>query len=347
MNKSTLKRRQVSGKAKMPTILAGVLIGAGLSSLGMPTQAMAKTFAVVPVTVGDVFSGPIKDGCEKAAKDLGVECFYTGPSEVDEAKQIQILNDLLTKGVDGIAVSGTNPKSTAVVLKKFKDKGIPVVTFGNDLNDADAGLRSTFIGTDNYKFGIELGKKVVELKPKGGSVCIQSGTPGSLGLDQRVQGVRDELGGGKKDAPIQKLDGQNGWTEAAGCPLYNNDNISTAVQQINDVLASTPDLGALVAVGGWAQYAPDAYRRAIGRVKDRVDTKDLVVSFGDAFAPQLPLLKEGLSHYQVGQNPFQIGYKSIEALNDLTKGKKVEDYIDTGFVLCTQDTADTCGKNPD
>lgn len=317
-------------------VLATVALSAGAAS--------AETYAVVVKTVNDVFSAPIKDGCEQAAKDLGVTCDYIGPSEVDEAKQIQILNDVLTKGVDGLAVSSVNPKSGARTVQKFLDAGLPVVTFDGDLLPEDAGLRSAFIGTDNYNFGVELAKKVLEMKPGGGTVCIQSGTAGSLNLDLRIQGARDTLAGVARDAPVDRLTGQNGWTEPDGCPVYNNDNIALSVQQINDVLAAHADLDAFVAVGGWAQYAPAAYRAAIGKVKDRVDSGDFVISFGDAFAPQMPLLKDGLSHYQVGQDPYEMGYQSIVALKALHDGQTVESYIDTGFVLCTPDMADTCGQ---
>jgi ribose transport system substrate-binding protein len=324
-------------------LIAG-LVGTLLIALA-PASASAKTFAVIPKAINDVFSAGIKEGCEKAAKDLGVECYYIGPPEVDEAKQIQVLNDILAKGVDGIAVSATNPKSMARALEKVKAKGIPVVTFDSDVLAGDAGVRAAFIGTDNYQFGIELAKKVLEYKTKGGSVCIQSGTPGSLNLDERVQGVRDTLGGGSKDKPIKRLAGESNWTEPSGCPIYNNDNIALSAQQLNDVLTSNPQLDAFVAVGGWAQYAPAAYRKAVGGVKSRVDANELIISFGDAFAPQLPLLKDHLSHYQVGQSPYQMGYKSVAALKDLTEGKTVPAYIDTGFVKCTPDMADTCGKN--
>jgi ribose transport system substrate-binding protein len=322
----------------LATLLAGAVFG-GL------TPASAKTFAVVVKTVNDVFSAPIKEGCEAAAKELGDTCYYIGPSQVDEGQQIQVVNDVISKGIDGLAVSATNPKSMARILARLKDRNIPTVTFDGDLLPDDAKYRSAFIGTDNYQFGVELAKKVVELKPHGGSVCIQTGTAGSLNLELRVQGVRDTLGGGSKDKPIKRLTGQNGWTEPGSCPVYNNDNISLSAQQLNDVLTANPKLDAFVAVGGWAQYAPAAYRAAVGRVKDRVDSKDLVISFGDAFAPQMPLLKDGLSHYQVGQSPYQMGYQAIKALDALSKGQTIPAYIDTGFVKCTPDMADTCGKN--
>ncbi len=314
-------------------------------TLGAATDASARTFAVVVKTVNDVFSAPIKEGCEAAAKELGDTCYYVGPSVVDEGQQIQVLNDVISRGVDGIAVSAANPKSMARTLERLKNRNIPIVTFDGDLLPEDYKLRSTFIGTDNYQFGVELAKKVAELKPKGGTVCIQSGTAGSLNLDQRVQGIRDTLGGGSKVRPISRLTGQNGWTEPNGCPVYNNDNVSLAAQQLNDVLTANPKLDAFVAVGGWAQYAPSAYRAAVMRVKSRVDSKDLVISMGDAFPPQMPLLKDGLSDYQVGQSPYQMGYQAIKALDALSKGKTVPPNIVTGFVKCTPDMADTCGKN--
>jgi ribose transport system substrate-binding protein len=97
------------------------------------------------------------------------------------------------------------------------DKGIPVVTFDTDVLPEDAGLRATYIGTDNYSFGVELAKKVLENK-KEGTVCIQSGAPASENLKARVQGIRDTLAGASKDQPVETLTGQNGWTEPAGCP---------------------------------------------------------------------------------------------------------------------------------
>ena len=67
----------------------------------------------------------------------------------------------------------------ARILKLAKAANIPVVTFDTDVLPEDAGLRSTYIGTDNYEFGKVLGEKVLESKKKGGTVCIQSGAPAS------------------------------------------------------------------------------------------------------------------------------------------------------------------------
>ncbi|MDQ0474762.1 sugar-binding protein [Labrys wisconsinensis] len=328
-------------------------LGAGLSlaclALGLaaqPAAAAQREFALVFKVLNNAFSPPIDQGCKAAAKELGdVTCTYIGPTEYDEAKQVQLAQDMITRGVDGLGISAGNPKAMARILKMAKDKGIPVVTFDTDVLPEDAGLRSTYIGTDNYQFGLALAAKILDNKKKGGTVCIQSGAPASENLKARVQGIRDALAGTTKDKPVERLTGQNGWSEPAGCPVYNNDDITLAAQQVRDVMTNNPNLDVFVAVGGWAQYAPQAYTQTMEPLKARLDAKELLVVFGDNFGPQLPLLAKGLSHYNIGQRPYDMGYQTIKALDDLSKGKSVPPTIITGTEVCTpEDALTTCGK---
>lgn len=74
-------------------------------------------------------------------------------------------------------------------------------------------------------------------------------------------------------------------------------------------------------------------------------SKDLVISFGDNFEPQMPLLKAGLSHYNIGQRPYDMAYTAVKSLVDVINGGKIEDRIVTGLEVCTPESADTCGKS--
>jgi ribose transport system substrate-binding protein len=329
---------------KRHSLLGGCLVGAVALGVGAAPPAQAKTFAMVFKVLNNAFTPPLQAGCKAAAEKLHVTCTFMGPQEYDEAAEVQMAQDMVQRGVDGLAVSAGNPKAMERVLLLAKQRNIPVVTFDSDVLPQDAGLRATFIGTDNYQFGAKLAELTKQLKPKGGAVCIQSGAPASLNLDDRIQGIRDTLAGVSKSEPVKRLTGQAGWTEPSGCPVYNNDSVQLAAQQMFDVLTANPKLDAFVAVGGWAQYAPQAYRQAVALQKDRVASKDLAIVFGDNFGPQMPLLKDGLSDYNVGQRPFEMAFKAIQALNDLTDGKTVPPSIVTGLEVCTpQDTA-TCGK---
>ena len=324
----------------------GWLLAAALAlTLCSTAQAAGKkTIGMVFKVLNNAFTPPLQQGCAQAAKDLGVECIFVGPTEYNEAQEVQMLQDMIQRGVDGLAVSAANPKAMAKALQQAKDKGIPVVMFDSDVLAEDRGVRLTFIGTDNYSFGAELAKAVLATKKSGGTVCIQSGAAASLNLNERVQGIRDTLAGVAKDKTVKRLNGQNGWSEPSGCPVYNNDDVRLAAQQVNDVFTSEPKLSAFVAVGGWAQYAPEAYKKAVELQKDRVASKDLVISFGDNFAPQMPLLKAGLSHFNIGQRPYDMAYAAVKSLVDVWAGKKLPPMITTGFEICTPDMADTCGK---
>ncbi len=329
-----------------PRNLLGACLVGTAALAGSHAPAQAKTFAMVFKVLNNAFTPPLQAGCKAAQEALHVTCTFMGPQEYDEAAEVQMAQDMIQRGVDGLAVSAGNPKAMARALELAKQRNIPVVTFDSDVLPPAYPLRKTFIGTDNYQFGGELAKLTAQLKPHGGTVCIQSGAPASLNLDDRIQGIRDRLAGVDKAHPVKRLSGQNGWSEPSGCPVYNNDSITLAAQQMFDVLTANPKLDAFVAVGGWAQYAPQAYRQAVNLQKDRVASKELAIVFGDNFAPQMPLLKAGLSDFNVGQRPYEMAYKAIEALNDLTDGKSVPPSITTGVEICTPQDTDTCGKVP-
>ena len=58
----------------------------------------------------------------KAAEDLGVEFIYTGPVTADVAKQIETIDNLITQGVDAIAVAPNDPAAITPVLEKLRRK---------------------------------------------------------------------------------------------------------------------------------------------------------------------------------------------------------------------------------
>jgi ribose transport system substrate-binding protein len=324
--------------------MTAIMLGALALSCQTASAQEKKTIGMVFKVLNNAFTPPLQDGCADAAKALNVECIFVAPNEYDEAQEAQMLQDMITRGVDAIAVSAGNPKAIARILQQAQAAKIPVVTFDSDVLAEDAGVRLSFIGTDNYLFGAELAKQVLLTKKSGGTVCIQSGAPASLNLNDRIQGIRDTLAGVARTSPVEKLTGQNGWTEPSGCPVYNNDDINLAAKQVGDVLTADPKLDAFVAVGGWAQYAPQAYRTAVGIQGERVKTKDLVISFGDNFEPQMPLLKDGLSHYNIGQRPYEMAYTAVKSLVDVLDGKTISDRVVTGLEVCTPEQADSCGK---
>jgi ribose transport system substrate-binding protein len=326
-------------------LITAVAIGAMMTAA---TGAQAKfTFALVPKNMNNPFFDQARDGCKKAeAESNGAfECMYIGPGEHGGGdEQVTIVQDLVAKGVDGIAVSPANAAAMAVALQAAKAANIPVLTWDSDLLPENKDLRIAYIGTHNYDIGVNLAKVVMSIKPKGGKICIQSGGAAAANHNERMQGIRDTLAGKQSAAsPGDRLTGQNGWTEIDGCPLYTNDDFPVSVQQFQDTMAKNPDLDAFVPTGGFPQFIPDANRAAVEPYKDKIAKKELALVVADTLPVQIDQMKEGLSLGQVGQRPFEMGYKTMFALQDIKEGKAAPaDPTYTGLDVCTPDTAETC-----
>lgn len=82
---------------------------------------------VMPKLVGIPYFNASETGVKKAGEDLGVEAIYTGPTKADAAEQVKMLEDLISKGVDAIAVAPNDPAALTPVLKKAKEKGIVIL----------------------------------------------------------------------------------------------------------------------------------------------------------------------------------------------------------------------------
>jgi ribose transport system substrate-binding protein len=322
-----------------------ILMASAMATLLASGAAWAedKVLAIVVKGLDNPFFEQINKGCQKWNGEnagSGYSCFYTGPaSSADEVGEVQIVQDLLQRpDVVAIAISPSNAPLMAKMLREQAPK-IPIMTIDADLSTEDADLRVTYLGTDNYLMGVKFAEHLKALKPEGGTVCLQLGNVAAANINARAAGTRDTLAGEKG---IEMLTGQGGWTEIAGCPVFTNDQADLANQQMADTFTANPDLTAFMLVGGWAQFAPQAYAQVTDQVMDKLKSKAMVIVAGDTLPPQMEALKAGRSHVQVGQRPFEMGYRAPSVMIDILDGKTVDPVIYTGLDECTQETADSC-----
>jgi ribose transport system substrate-binding protein len=325
-------------------LLAAAAVAAVVSLSGPGFAADKYKFALVPKAMNNPFFDLARDGCMKAQEEMqNVECVYIGPSEHTEAEQVQIVQDLISKGIDGIAVSPSNAAAMATALKAAKEAGIPTLTWDSDLLPEDKQYRAAFVGTHNYDIGVNLAKIAQQLKPKGGKICLQTGGASAANHNERLQGIRDTLGGRSgTQPPGDPLKGENGWTEVEGCPLITNDDSATAVQQLQDILGKYADLDVYITTGAFTQWSDNAFRQAMEPYKDKLKSKQLVFVSADTLDMQMQQLKDGLSDGQVGQRPFEMGRLAMQRLLDMKQGKTLQDPEYTGLDVCTADNADHC-----
>jgi ribose transport system substrate-binding protein len=298
----------------MSAILALGLLGLGCDP-SAPAAAGAKP-KVAYVTNGiDPFWNVAAAGAKAGAKEFNADVEILMPKDLGDQKQM--VEGLLARGIDGIAIS---PIDAANQVGFIDDAGKKTNVITHD-SDAPASKRLCFVGMDNYNAGRAAGKLVKEAVPEGGKIMIFVGRLEQLNAQQRRQGVIDEV----LDRPMQSLDAikYDPSGEALKGAKYTvvstrTDGFDYAKAKANaeDAITSTPDLACMV--GLFAYNAPmclEAIKGAgkVGKIK--------VVSFDEQDAT-LQGIKEGAVHGTVSQQPYQYGRHSVRILAGLARKDK-------------------------
>jgi len=309
--------------------LAATALAAAILSLGLGSaeaqQAEKLRFAIVPKAMNNPYFDLSRDGCMKRAKELGnIECVYIGPVEHEPATQAQIIQDLVSQKVDGLAIAVSDAQAAVRVIKQARDAGIPVITFDADAPDS---VRQAHVGTDNKAFGRELANQLKKLRPEGGTYGMISGGPAAANLADRVAGVREGLAG-------------TNWREVSGSPLFCNDDLALSVQQMADMKTANPDIDAILPVGGWPMFVPAAYKAFVDANRQAFDSNKFTLVVADTLKVQLELLKQGYAHALVGQRPFEMGERAMDILMALKQGKTVPQITYAGLDIVTRENVD-------
>jgi rhamnose transport system substrate-binding protein len=90
------------------------------------------TIAMMPKSKGNAYFISCRKGADEAAKELGLKLLWDGPTEPDPAKQNELVETWITRGVDVIAVAVENREGISTALRKARQKGIKVITWDSD-----------------------------------------------------------------------------------------------------------------------------------------------------------------------------------------------------------------------
>src|SRR5580692_10746107 len=175
-------------------------------------------------------------GCNAAATELGdVDVDFRIPSAATAAEQQTIINDLLAKGEDGIALSPIDPQNQTDFLDKVASQAMLVTAD----SDAPKSKRVCYIGTDNQAAGHEAGKLIKAALPDGGKIMVFVGTLDAQNAKDRYQGIKDEIDGSK----VSIIDVRTDDTDPV-----------RAQKNVEDTLVKYPDVACLV--GLWSYNGP-------------------------------------------------------------------------------------------
>jgi ribose transport system substrate-binding protein len=302
----------VVSMAMVLAVLAACGGGSSAPNKGAATVDSSKKPNVAYVTNGIASFWVIADkGCQKAAKDLNanVEVLMPADGIGDQKRMVQ---NLLTKGVDGIAISPIDPANQTDILNEAA-ANTKLITHDSD---APETKRLCYVGMDNYTAGRMCGQLVKEALPDGGKIMVFVGRIEQLNAKQRRQGLIDELLGRSNDSTRFDAPG----TELKGDKFVILDtrtdqfDFSKAKAQAEDAIAKYPDLNCMV---GLFAYNPP---KCLAAVKEANKLGKIKIVAFDEDDATLQGIKDGDVYGTIVQNPYEYGYQSVKILAGLARG---------------------------
>lgn len=190
-------------------ILAGALIVAGTNAwlfrsltggdvtrVAAPAGATTATgrrpvVAMMPKAKGDPYFVSCRLGAEEAAKEFGVDLIWDGPTSLDAARQNELVESWITRRVDAIAVSVENRASISTVLRKARERGIPVITWDAD---AESDARDYFVNQATPEgIGTTLADEAAKLMNGSGEFAIITGALAAPNQNAWIEVIRKRL----------------------------------------------------------------------------------------------------------------------------------------------------------
>jgi simple sugar transport system substrate-binding protein len=260
----------------------------------------------------------MEDAAKKYAADHPDVDLVTsqGQSATDIEGQIALIESMVTKGVQGIAITPVDP-TVAPALDKAVAAGIPVVLMDNSIPDWKG--QTSLATTNNYNAGTIAGQYLKSVLKDGDKIGILEGVPGVPALDERVNGMLDGLKGVNVDI-VGK--GATNCTEELG------------INVAQDILTANPDIKAIYsACGPPAAGAAQAIKNA------NLDRHVILVGF-DFCCGEPEAMAAGMEDASVAQFPAKMAELGVDALVKTIQGQKVESLIDSGAALVTPENMD-------
>jgi ribose transport system substrate-binding protein len=276
--------------------------------------------AVIPKGTTHEFWKSIHAGAVQAARELNVEVIWKGPQkEDDRAQQITVVEDFISRGVDGIVLAPLDDRALVRPVKDAAREKIPVVIIDSGLQGSDY---ISYVATDNYQGGVLGARRLGGLMNGKGRIFLIRYQEGSASTSQREAGFLDTA---KKEFPGLDLLVQD---------QYAGATTETAYQLAENLISRFPDVEGIFAPNESSTFG-------VLRALQESGLAGKVKFVGFDSSPKLVQgLRDGHILGLVLQNPMKMGYLGVKTMVAHLRGESVAKVIDTGVIMVTPENMD-------
>ena len=307
---------------KLNNLVSGLAVA--LLTVSMMTAARAE-LTIAYITNGNTNEGwtLINGGAKEAGQKAGVKFIQLAAEKGELSKQLAIVEDMITRKVDAIAIAPVDSSGIAPAVKRALAAGIYVVAV--DTNIASAKITS-YVATDNIKAANIQGSWAAEQIKDGEKIIYVTGDQGQSTGQERKKGFLDAL---KAKRPnVKVIEVSTSWDQTQA-----QNGVEAALRANSDIklIACAWDGGALGAV---AAMKASGYKK--GEIK--------LAGF-DGSPGGLDMMKQGWQQANAAQMLAKIGQVGVETAIAAAKKQKVEARIDTGAFLVLPSNVDKFAKD--
>jgi rhamnose transport system permease protein len=256
------------------------------------------TIAMMPKNKGNPYFVSCRKGADEAARQLGVTLLWDGPTETDPAKQNEVVEAWITRGVDVIAVSVENREGLATVLRKARQKGIKVVTWDAD-TEKDA--RDFLINQATPQgIGVTLMDHAARLLGGKGEFAIITASLTAANQNEWIKHIKARLAEKYPDIKLAEI-------------RPSDDDKTRAFTEAQTILKVHPQVKVILAICSPAVPAAGEAVKQSGRTDVKVSGLGLPKACK-------PYIKEGFIDCVVLWNTMDLGYLTVYAAHGLATG---------------------------
>jgi ribose transport system substrate-binding protein len=276
-------------KSKLGVFLAVLLLAGCQKS----AHEKSERYVFVSTNIALPYWQEAKAGFLESAHVLGVKAEFVGPNTYAPQEELKAFQDVVASRPSGIVVSPAQPKLFTDAINKAVESGVPVISVDSDSPESK---RILFIGTDNYRAGLQSGKLLASLMHQHGRVAVLT-IPGQFNIDERLRGVQDA------------------WKPYPYMSFYkvfdDRGDPETARSQIVPLLQNKEPVEAILCLE--ASGGPGA-AKAVEQFE--MSGKITIVAM-DANRETLDGISKGVIAATVAQKPYTMGFYGLQLLDDL------------------------------
>ncbi len=309
-------------------LLAGAMLAGGLAGCGNSSSSASGSaegsgdsevkIAYIVKAKTDEFWTTMEKGAYAAAEEKGVSLEFQAPEkETDVEKQVQMMENAITKGFDAIVLSAADSQALIPSIIKANNADIPVIlvndTIDMDELEAQGGYVETYVGISQYDAAKQAGDYAKE-NITDGKICYLEGNPGVAALDDRLAGFKDQV----PDFEVVA-------SQTAKCDRNEAFNV------MQNVLSASPEVNVV-----WAVNA-EMGQGAIQAIEQNGFSGKVSVFDFDASSDDLAAIEEGTLTGTIAQYPNIQAETAIQCCLDALDGKDLEEQTETPSKLITRD----------